>query len=621
METLERWLRERPLVLSLLLAAVLCWVFGADGIVSEDVMPVGDAEHYVLRGMTLYGYLHSAQWARFWDVFTLPRQSLAPLHYWLFFLLPQGWASMTSYGVTQAVATYGLLAFGIWNLGRALDRVEWTPALFLFCAAQNISLDYSYFYYTDVPFMALGTLALAWQIQAWRENNWRSSLLSGLGAGLMFWVKAPNAILFTVTYLLAEWIRFAWAWRGTKIEARPAFWKDLARHAGAVAAGYLPVAWLALACGGFQSIVKLIDENEVSGLFVTQLECTGLLRFLYFPLCLTFFYHTIMLVVIFAAVGVVSLRIYGGKSVPAPDQPPPRLAFPAQFLVPLLVAYCALGEFFSFGMENKEMRSLLLALPIFWLAFFWALERWRLRPGLVFVAAGTYVLCALSQIFFNGFETMGVNSDGYQLKGDWLSRLPQPHPPSLAEINLTIGILGLIHQALPEGGKIAVGTEQLYVTSESLTWCLEHDLALHGQQIPCEFSNFLTVHGQFSRSSLLRARAILVIVHPALQYSPEVYAATGALLKFVADNWYKEGIASVAPLQNEAMGTIGYLIVLKEPLTDAQISQFLAATNAAELPANVEFSPPADRRLTWAEMMEILGRWEKKRLGGSGDSP
>ena len=386
METLERWLKQRALLLSLLLAAVLCWAFSADGVVSEDIMPMGDSEHYVLRGMTLYGYLHTGQWGLFWEAFTLPKQSLAPLHYWLFFLVPQRWASMTCYGAIQAVATFGLLAFGAWNLCRALERTEWTPALFLFCATQNISLDYSYFYFIDVPFMALGTLVLAWQVRAWRRLHWRASLLSGAGAGLLFWLKAPNAIIFTGTYVLAELIRLGLEWRTASGEGKALVGKNFLRHASAVATGYFPITLVALACGGFQSIIKLIDANEVSGFFATTVESTGLLRLLYFPLCLTFFYHAVMLLAIFAVVGVVAFR--GRKNEAGmPSQKLARSPFPVSVLLPLIGAYFILGEFFSFGMENKEMRSLLPVLPVLWPAIFWALERWRVRPGLTFLAA------------------------------------------------------------------------------------------------------------------------------------------------------------------------------------------------------------------------------------------
>ena len=223
----------------------------------------------------------------------------------------------------------------------------------------------------------------------------------------------------------------------------------------------------------------------------------------------------------------------------------------------------------------------------------------------------------MSQVFFNGFETEDVNSEGYQLKGDWLFRLPEPHPTSLSEIELTKNLLRLIGQALPNGGKVAIGTEQLYVTSESLVWCQQHELALRGKGVPNEFNNFLTNKGQFSRDGLRQARAILVFVHPTLQYAKPVYDATIAILKFMQDSWLKDGRAGVYPLQTDGMGTIGYLIVLKEPLTDSQIDELLAGTNATELPPTIAFNAPADHRLTWAESTGILRRWLQKRLGGA----
>jgi hypothetical protein len=620
METLERWLRDWSLAISLLLALIVCYLLGTNGVVSEQVMPFGDSEHYVLRGMELYGYLHTGQWARFWDLFTLPQQSLAPPHYWLFFLLPQGWASMTSYGVIQGVTTYGLLALGVWMLCRVLDRAAWAPALFLLCATQNISLDASYFYFTDVPFLAVGTIAMAWQVQAWRDVNWRNSLLSGVGAGLMFWVKAPNAIIFAGTYLIAELARVTvLGWMAKKedvtIPSPPPFKiKGLARHFILITTGFVPVAFLALACGGFQSIVRLVDTNEVSGLFTTTLECGGLLRLFYFPLCLTFFYHAGVMLVIFAVL-LLSVRIMARRASTASHAASPAERFPALLLLPLIVAYLFLGEYFSFGMEYKVVRSLLLVLPIFWLSIFWGLEQWRVRPGLIFLAAAAYVTCGYSQILYNAFGSREVNADSYQLKDDWLSRFPPCHFDGPSGIGMTNDLLGLIQKAMPQGGKVAIGTEQLFLTSESLSWALQHNLALQGQHPPYEFDNFLASDGRYCRSALVSACGMLVFVHPSLQYSPAVQKASIDLLNFTAGAWSTSGSARVIPLRTQGNEILGALVVMKNPLTDAQITQLIAATHATELPADVEFNPAVYRRLTWRECWDILGRWKQKRLG------
>ena len=427
------WLSKWPLAIALLLALVMSLCLCLEGAVSENALPFGDGEHYVLRCMTLYGFLHSGQWAKFWDVFTLPRQSLAPLHYWLFFLLPEAWASLVSYGLIQLATTYGVLAFGTWALCRALDRPEWTAALFVLCAVQNISMDPSYFYFADFSFFAMGTLALAWQIRAWRDRTWSNSMLSGAGVGLLFWLKAPNAIIFLGTYLVAELVWIALTW----IETRRSFvengrtdfsgiriWRTtVVAHALAAGAGFIPVAFLALVvCGGFQSIIRLIDLNEVSGVFTTTLECTGLLRLLYFPLCLAFFYHAIVMMWVFSFVCLVAF-VMNRRSDGVAPAPRPGPGFLATGFLPLLCAYLALGEFFSFGMENKEMRSLLLVLPVMWLGIFWILERLRVRPTLVLAAALAYAACGYSQTLLNGFRSREVSTESFQLKNDWLARL------------------------------------------------------------------------------------------------------------------------------------------------------------------------------------------------------
>ena len=376
---------------------------------------------------------------------------------------------------------------------------------------------------------------------------------------------------------------------------------------------------LALACGGLKMIFVTLDLNEASVFFSTKVEGPWLLRIFYFPLCLTFFYHAICLMVIFAVVAFAAFSRHRQKtalSTLAASAPP----FPATLLLPLMAAYFVLGEFFSFGMTFKSMRYIVIMLPVVWLAIFWALEHGRVRSRQVFLAAVAYTLCALGQILFNAFESQGVAAESYQLTGDWLSRFPAWHDNVHSEIELTRGLLDVIHQALPDGGKIAVGTEQLYVTSESLTWSSQHDLALRGQSNPYEFENFLTYDGKISRRVLLHSSAIMVFVHPSLQYSREVYGATGAILHFMAASWITDGTVRVAPLQAQGAGLLGYLLVMNAPLTDAQVTQLITGTKAVELPPDVAFGRDDKDRMSWRECLDILKRWGRKRLGLEGAS-
>ena len=612
MDTLERWLRSRPLVISCLLAAIVAYAISADGILSEDAMPFGDGEHYVMRCMTLYGFLHSGHWSQFWNVFTLPKQSLAPLHYWIFFLLPQGWASFTAYGVIQVVTTYGLMVLGAWQLCRTLDREEWTPAFFLLCAAQNISIDYSYFYFADVPFMSLGMLVLAWQMRAWREPGWRWSLLSGAGAGLLFWVKPPNALIFAATYFIAELARLILLRFSADERAHG---KKLLTHGAAVLIGFAAVTFSALACGGFQSIIRLIDVNEVSDIFATKLQCTGLLRFFYFPLCLTYFYHATAILLIFSLAGIAAHQLNKSKAV-TPWDPKLRSPFPASLLLPLVIAYAVLGEFFSFGEASKGMRSLLLVLPVLWLVIFWGLERCRMKPAVLFLAAAAYVLCAFAQVFSDAFGTVDLPTESYQLKGDWMGRLPQPHFLGTTRIDLTNIVIDEIRKTLPEGGKIAVGSEQIFLTSESLAWTEQYERALRGEPPIYEFENFLTNDGKFCRSALVNAQGVLIYVHADLQYSRDVLKASNDLMQFCLQTWFPDGTAQMIPLQSERVGIWGCYIVFKKPLSDGQVTQIINGTKARELSPTVEFNPPVEHRLSWQECWDVLEHWKQKRFGG-----
>jgi hypothetical protein len=322
------------------------------------------------------------------------------------------------------------------------------------------------------------------------------------------------------------------------------------------------------------------------------------------------------MVVIFAIAGVAAYK--ANRNATAPPTEPPAPPFPALLLLPILVAYFLLGEYFSFGMAFKSMRFILIIVPVFWLAVFWALERWRMRPGLIFVAAAAYTLCALGQILFNSFESGEVEAESYQLQGDWLSRLPPWHSGSPGAIATTRNILDFIHNALPEGSKVAVGTEQLFLTSESLTWASDYGPALRGQPSPYLFANFLTSDGQISRPSLLDARGILVFVHPSVQYSHAVQAASVRIVQAAGDQSANLGVAQIAAIQgSDGNIPLGYLVILKAPLGDFQVTDLIAASHCDELSPGVEFGRATESRITWAQAGDLIRRWEQQRIGGS----
>lgn len=588
--SLDRILSRHPRCLLLLLVLASTWVVVSGGLLSDDAVPFGDGEHYALRALSLYGFLHAGHGHAFWDELTSPSQSLLPPHDLLFFLVPNALASVALYGLLKTLVTAALLAVALFLLCHELERPAWSPALFLLCVMQNVTLDSSYFYFADTPFMAVVALSLAFQIRAWRRPDWRNALLSGLGAALPFWIKPANALLYLAIFLVAELVRLF-------LEKNP----DLRLRALGLA-GFLPVALAALLCGGFPSIVYLVDANETSGIFVTYLQCTGLLRLCYFPLCLTFFYHT-QLLLLLAVIAAVILVFRQRPGLPAFDFSP----FPAHLLVPLLLAFGLFGLYFSFGMVEKEMRSLLIILPVFWLGLFWLLDRWRVRSPVLFLVAMAYSACAAAQVSGDLFGANSSNSGDYQLRDDLLTRFPPPHSVNPAGAALTRTLLSLIGQNVPVGGKIAVGTEQMYLTSESLTWIERRDSALSGQPAAYDFANFLTNQGKVSRPALLRSSAILLILAPAFQYSPQVQSTSASLAQFAYQKWMlQDHTAKVVPIMFGNDTVLGVLIVPHEPLTDPLITQAISATGVPELVDTLSFSGYQPRRLSLRECLDIL---------------
>jgi hypothetical protein len=68
-------LREHSCGICFLMAAVITLILSQRTILAA-VCPAGDGQGYALRGFALYGYLHTGQWAHFWDLLRRPNQSI-----------------------------------------------------------------------------------------------------------------------------------------------------------------------------------------------------------------------------------------------------------------------------------------------------------------------------------------------------------------------------------------------------------------------------------------------------------------------------------------------------------------------------------------------------------------
>lgn len=606
------FLKAYPRSICLTCAVFIACAFGYY-LASDDAMPFGDGQHYATRAFALYGYLHTGQWSKFGDLLTSPKQGIAPLHYWLFFLLPKAWAGVATYVTIQLLSTYILLGVAIWRLCCVLNRPAWAPAIFLMCAVQNFALDHAYAFFLDMPFTALGILALSWQIDAWRKQGLVPSVLSGMGLGLLFWVKPANALVFLGTFLIAEIIRFVVTLRIEKTEGQ---WKtriiSLIAHIKGILIGFIPIAFLAFCSGAGQAILLLIDNNEVS-ISPAKLECTGLLRLFYFPLCLAYYYHVLTLLIVFGAtIGFLKLV-----------RKTTNLVESERFLIwlffPVLVSYVILGETFSFLMSIKTMRSLLLELPVIWLLAFWCFEKWKIRPGPLFVAALIYGLVAFSQLFFNTFGYYPSVVDEYQLKGNWLYNIPQTWGVDRMGTALNREICNSIQQSLPQGGKISVNTKKIYFSSKCIYWGVNHESLLRGEPELYQVTTLFNDEGQFYRAALINCNMLILISYSSFQTDQSTWEMSHALFTYSENQWRaRDKSAKIAMMPMTPDQPLGFNIIFDQPLNEAQIEAAMKAISCSESkPENEGFGSDEvhGHHYSWTDAWRLLWEWKTRRLG------
>ena len=470
------------LVIALMMWAHLVW--GA-------VVPIADGEGYALRTFALYGHLHTGQWGEFGRLLVRPGQSILAPHDVLFFLLPQGLAGPVSYPLLLNVTTWLLLACAIVEAARVLDRPAWAPAIFGLCAFNNLAWIDFYAFFREMTFCACAFLIIAWQMRAWKTERLAASLLSGAGLGLLFFVKPANALIVLATYVLAEIFRAMGVLSSGGAKA-------LLRDAGGKLAGLIPVLVLACLCGAGQTILLLIQENEVDA-SAAPVACSGLLRLFYFPLCLAVCYHVLLLGGLL--VGALIWSRWRGRLVASEAR-----AFPIGLLLPVALAYLGLGEFFSFGMEVKPVRALLVMLPLGWFGFCWLWEKGRLRIAPLATVAVIYAVAVLSQKAFDSFGTRDhLVEDNYQLAWSSWTELPSPwHRTG----TLSQGICEFISAHLPPAGVICVNAIEV---RNALAWRLDNGPLLRGETPPYAVRNLFNYRGAYYARALENASCVALV--------------------------------------------------------------------------------------------------------------
>jgi hypothetical protein len=512
MKRLLPLLEKRPLAVALLIAALVA-AFLATQVISSRVTPYTDGNHYVQRAFALYGFLHTGQWGKFWELFTLPRQTLLPPQYPLFWLMPRAWAGIAAYGAVQLLVNFGILALANWNLCRVFGRPTWTPALFLLCACENYSFDYPYFFFLDLTFAALATLALSFQVDAWRWPSTRTGAIAGAATGFLFWVKPANALIFTAIFLLCEALWAAWP---LFAKAGPRDWRPWRPRVIGWLAGFVPVTLLAGLCGAWQTFFLLIQNNELSHEWETHLQVTGLLRLFYFPLCFAYFYNAV--IVLLLACGLLAAARWMRRD-PAAETTATAGPFPARALWVLVLGYAIFGEFFSFWVLVKTMRALVFMLPVLWLLLFRLAERARVRPEWLFLGALAYGAVLADQVATDSFESKPLLPDKFLLADNWYD-LPMAWIHYAPGYGIVTHLRDVIAGQLPQGGRVGVTTERVFLDGRSLALQLNGEALLDGRAPRYSCVRLFDAEGRDSPAAFLTADALILYVTCARGHRP-----------------------------------------------------------------------------------------------------
>jgi len=519
-----------------------------------------------MRAYALYGYLHTGQWHNFWSLLASPNQSILAVHYLPFFLLPHALAGFASYVALQNLTTFLMLAYAVFSISDVVGRKEWAPIALLLCAVNNVALSDFYSFFLDMQFLALGLLTLALQMKAWQSRDILFRVLSGFGLGALFFLKPANALIFFATCACSEVFHVGWLmFQSGGLQSRKII-LELCKGWLFTLLVVVPIFCLALLCGGIETILQLIDHNEVN-VDAAPVPSDPLLRLLYFPLCLSAYYNVSLLIIL-----LVLAAVFDRYVVPSFKSDVPS-SFPLHLGVPIILSYLILGEAFSFGMQSKPLRGLILMVPLLWFFLFWLWERRGYRVHLLGLMALTYALLLFGQKAFNIFGSRAPFIEpSYQLTASSWCQFPTAWHHELSYYDV---LYNRIQQKLPPAGIICTNS---IITRSLLVWQLQNEDFLQGRPPRYEIRNLLNYKGAYFYRALEGANVIvLIMASPDLSRFARFESA--GILGYADRAWcdkdHKPRLLGTLASDNSP---VGFEFLLDQPLTLSQVDQ---ANNSA----------------------------------------
>lgn len=535
-------------------------------------IPYGDGNWYISRAILLHGVLHDGQWQKFWELLNAPLTATLLPTCVLYWLIPTPWASPMTYGIVHTVAWHLLLMLGAWGLLREVGQSRLLPAIMMLSLASNNILDYTLYYYIDMSFAACALVALWLLVRAFRVRTKCSIVLAGIATGLLFFVKPGNTVVFLGCYGVAAATMLGIQSIMKPRDAGGAWFRGLIWGSSLWFAGFVPVLMLACCWTVIPHVVVRILASS-SDFWAPEPMANPLLRLFYFPLCLSYYYSFALLAVCGVMVGLLARW----SPMLGDEQQSPVVAGHKHPIIGLSVGFIvAWGLGFSFLMGFKIIRSLPLMLPILWITLFsWMAMRWRVTRTLTLFAA-IYFGIAHAQF---AWGVLGVKqnrgTEDYVLRGDWLNRLPAQVTSLEQPAAITKSLLSAMHNLGVTQGRVAVGTEMLYWNSGALNWLSQTPYFLRGEVPALEFATAVDHQGKPIVGYLSGATAFMLMVHPGIQYSREVFDFNVRTAQYAERKW-KGSIARRIEILSMGDGKPAVvIIVFNNPLTESDLSAYL----------------------------------------------
>ena len=597
----------RNLIMALLVAVLLTLV-QARGLLDSTLIPFGDGGSFYKYALRLYGMLHSGQWMAFLDLLAEPTKNLFPTSI-LFLFLPANFATSAGYGFVNSLGAHVFLAIGVYLFLRSLKAESLTIAILLLTCANVLAFDPTYYFYMDFAFSALVIMSLGMGAIAVRDPCRRNMIWAGICAAIPFLAKPSNA--FITLGLLGLFMAGALITRVVQ-EKRERWLPFIGRLIGLWSAGFIPGVLLAAYLGGFETILNQIGAYTLHDGWLTQMSETGITRWLYFPLCLSF-YYSIPFVLGFSIALLICRYAFQGKIAVWLRAVPPdhseRLVKVILFwsVVSFVILY---GLYFSFVLQTKVIRSLPFMLPILWVALLIGTPLRHLRASVVTLFSLMF-FCVVWMQAETGMVVDKVNRSAvyYEIKGDWYNRWPARRPDLTQGAAITHHLYRLLQQAGVQEGKVAVGSQMMFWGPGDLGTVCNQNALRRGEPEAYIFTNFGSVE-DFPpvRHQYENVNALLLVLEPGAQYSRVIYEQNVRLANHALGVW-NGSVADVLLTRNArgdpSVGVVAfYDVFTDELLEDAREKGVLQIKDAVETQRLSRFSEAS----LWHKLRMLLSR-------------